>query len=100
MNCESVNNGSNNPAFKLQCQKKTFHASEKESDRVQKKRIEFWQKIRDIPAKDLVFLDESGVSLAILRIDARALKGHRAEETNRKKADATPRRRQAQGKAH
>ncbi|MEL6931453.1 MAG: IS630 family transposase, partial [Cyanobacteria bacterium J06600_6] len=59
-------------------QKKTLHAAEKESNRVQKKRIEFWQKIRDIPAKDLVFLDESGVNLAMLRIYARALKGHRA----------------------
>lgn len=43
------------------------------------KRVEFWQKVRDIPVDDLIFLDESGVNLAMLRIYARALKGHRAK---------------------
>ena len=46
--------------------------------RVQKKRVEFWLKIKDIPVEDLIFIDESGVNLAMLRIYARALKGRRA----------------------
>lgn len=45
---------------------------------MQKKRVEFWQKIRDVCAKDLIFLDESGVNLAMIRMYARALKGQRA----------------------
>lgn len=75
---KSLNNGTSNSSTELYCQKKTLHAAEKESERVQKKRVEFWQKIRDIPTEDLVFLDESGVNLAMLRIYARALKGRRA----------------------
>lgn len=55
------------------------------ADRVQKKRVEFWQKIRDIPVENLIFLDESGVNLAMLRIYARALKGHRARGTKPQK---------------
>ncbi len=34
--------------------------------------------IKNIPVEDLIFIDESGVNLAILRIYARALKGRRA----------------------
>ncbi|MEM6437199.1 MAG: IS630 family transposase [Cyanobacteria bacterium P01_D01_bin.115] len=58
--------------------KKTFHADEKESERVQLKRVEFWQLIRGILAKDLIFIDESGVNLALTRLQARAPKGQRA----------------------
>ena len=46
--------------------------------RVQKKRVEFWEQIRDIPVEDLIFIDESGVNLALIRLYARALKGERA----------------------
>ncbi len=42
------------------------------------KRVEFWLKIKDIPVEDLIFIDESGVNLAMSRIYARALRGHRA----------------------
>ena len=58
--------------------KKTLQAAEKYGDRVQSKRVEFWQKIRDIPTKDLIFIDESGVNLAMMRIYARAIVGQRA----------------------
>ena len=34
---------------------------EKDTERVQKLRIDFWAKIRDVPVKDLIFLDEAGV---------------------------------------
>lgn len=35
-------------------------------------------KIREIKVEDLIFIDESGVNLALLRLYARALKGKRA----------------------
>lgn len=40
-----------------------------------------WDKIRDIPVKDLVFLDEAGVNLALIRLYARAPRGKRARGT-------------------
>jgi transposase len=55
-----------------------MYAAEKTSDRVQKKRAEFREQVRDIPAEDLVFVDESGVNLAMVRLYARAIKGKRA----------------------
>ena len=55
-----------------------MHPNEKETERVQKLRVEFWEKIRDIPVEDLVFLDEAGVNLALMRLYARAPRGHRA----------------------
>lgn len=41
--------------------KKTLRPSEKDTGRVQKLRVEFWNKIRFIPVEDLVFIDESGL---------------------------------------
>ena len=74
--------------------KKTLHPDEKHTERVQKLRLAFWAKIRNIPIKDLVFLDEAGVklarslgeetspgslvNLALIRLYARAPRGHRA----------------------
>lgn len=42
-------------------------------------RYEFWQKIREVCFKDLIFIDESGVNLAMVRLYARSLKGSRAK---------------------
>ncbi len=47
---------------------KHSRAAEKRSERVQKARVEFWEKIRDIRAEDLIFIDESGVNLAMVRL--------------------------------
>jgi hypothetical protein len=58
--------------------KKTLYAAEKRSERVQKARVEFWDKIRDVRAQDLIFIDELGVNLAMVRLYRRALKGQRA----------------------
>lgn len=58
--------------------KKTLYAAEKESLKVQQKRFDFWQKVREVRVEDLIFIDESGVNLALLRLYARALKGKRA----------------------
>jgi transposase len=45
---------------------------------VQQQRVEFWQRIGGILAKDLIFIDESGINLALTRLFARAPKGKRA----------------------
>jgi transposase len=41
--------------------KKTLHATEKDTPRVQKMRVDYWQSIRDIDPENLVFIDESGI---------------------------------------
>ena len=38
---------------------------------MQKLRLDFWKQIREIPVEDLVFLDEAGVNLALIRLSAR-----------------------------
>ncbi|MGK7926675.1 MAG: transposase [Spirulina sp.] len=45
---------------------------------MQRQREEYWEKVRDIPAKKLIFIDETGTDLAMIRLDARARKGERA----------------------
>ncbi|CCQ70901.1 (R)-citramalate synthase [Crocosphaera watsonii WH 0402] len=45
---------------------------------MQLKRVDYWQKIKDIKIDNLIFIDESGVNLAMIRLYARALKGKRA----------------------
>jgi len=45
---------------------------------VQQQRVEFWQLIQGILAKDLIFIDESGINLALTRLCARSPKGQRA----------------------
>ena len=64
--------------IRLYIQKKTLYAAEKEKEFLQHKRVDFWLKIREIKVEDLIFIDESGVNLALLRLYARALKGKRA----------------------
>jgi hypothetical protein len=45
---------------------------------VQQQRFEFWQLITGILAKDLIFIDESGINLALTRLFARSPQGQRA----------------------
>jgi transposase len=52
---------------------------------VQKLRLEFWSTIRNVPVEDLIFLDEAGVNLALVRLYARALRGQRARGTRPQK---------------
>lgn len=40
--------------------------------------MNFWQQIRTILVQNLIFIDESGVNLAMTRLRARSLKGKRA----------------------
>ncbi|WP_027268942.1 IS630 family transposase [Leptolyngbya sp. PCC 6406] len=58
--------------------KKALHPSDKVSDRVQRLRGEYWDEIRDIRVEDLVFIDESGINLGLIRLFAWALQGRRA----------------------
>jgi len=59
--------------------KKTLFPSGKGTERVQIRRCEFWKTIKEISLKDLIFIDESGVNLARVRLYARSLKGERAK---------------------
>lgn len=45
---------------------------------MQSERVKFWQRVRGLLAQDLIFIDESGVDLALTRLRARAPKGRRA----------------------
>jgi len=48
---------------------------------VQQARRDYWDIVRDIPPEDLVFIDEAGTNLAMVRLFARAPKGQRAVGT-------------------
>lgn len=41
-------------------------------------RREYWETIREVRPEDLIFIDETGVNLMMVRLYARALKGERA----------------------
>lgn len=58
--------------------KKSLHASERETPRIQQARMDYWQTIREIEPENLVFIDEAGVNLAMIRLYARSLRGQRA----------------------
>lgn len=45
---------------------------------MQQLRLNYWQRIRDIAPEDLVFIDEAGANLAMIRLYARSLRGQRA----------------------
>jgi transposase len=58
--------------------KKSLHPTAKGSERVQGLRRDYWDEIRNIKVSDLIFIDESGVNLGLIRLFARALRGKRA----------------------
>ena len=58
--------------------KKTFYPDLKGTERVQRARVEFWQQVQTFLANDLIFIDESGVNLAMTRLRARSPEGKRA----------------------
>ena len=62
-----------------------MHADEKETERVQSLRVEFWLKINGIPTENLIFLDEAGANLSLIRHSARAKKGKRAHSSRPQK---------------
>jgi transposase len=66
------------PATRFTTQKKTLRASQATSERVQRLRAEYWTQVKEIDLKNLVFLDEMGVLLGLMRTHARAVPGARA----------------------
>ena len=62
----------------LTVKKKRFIRRKKQVNGCFRSRVEFWQVIRGILAKDLIFIDESGINLALTRLFARAPKGKRS----------------------
>jgi len=58
-------------------EKKTIRSSQADKESTKKKRIEYWEKIRESTPENLVFLDEMGVLLGIMRHIGRSKKGER-----------------------
>lgn len=59
------------------CQKKTVRSSQAGTEITQTKRLDYWDCIRDVLADDLVFVDEMGVLLGLMRGMGRSKKGDR-----------------------
>ena len=55
-----------------------MHATERDTERVQQLRVQYWQEIGEVKLEDLVFVDETGSNLGMTRRYARSLKGSRA----------------------
>jgi transposase len=65
------------PAPGLAPQKKSLHASERDTPRVQQARQDYRQKIAALDCRRLKFIDESSVNLAMTRLYGRAPAGQR-----------------------
>lgn len=55
----------------------TRRSSQAATERVQKLRCQYWEKIRDVEAENLVFIDETGILLGLTRTHARSCAGTR-----------------------
>jgi transposase len=64
--------------LKITFKKKTLFPSGKGSDRVQNLRVQGGPQVNKLKVEDLIFIDESGVNLAMVRLYAGGLKGSRA----------------------
>lgn len=64
---------------KISRKKKTYHASERDSPRVQKQRQEFQEKLASVDPEHLVFIDETGATTAMSRTYGRAPIGERVQ---------------------
>ena len=62
-------------------EKKSLHATERDTEANLKRREEFVAKIRSITPEHLIFLDESGVTTSMARLYARSLGGKRIHES-------------------
>ncbi len=76
--CLSSNDGTYCPKAQAHQEKKTLHATERDTARIQQLRVQYWQEIGAVKLADLVFVDETGSNLSMTRRYARALKGDRA----------------------
>jgi transposase len=64
---------------KISRKKKTYHASERDSPRVQKQREEFQEKLAAVDPEHLVFIDETGATTGMSRTYGRAPIGARVQ---------------------
>ncbi|MEH2162874.1 MAG: hypothetical protein V7K38_18065 [Nostoc sp.] len=62
----------------VNAKKKTLHSSQAVTERVQKLRCEYWEKVKEIDPDNIVFLDEMGVLLGLTTTNARSPHGTRA----------------------
>jgi transposase len=62
-------------------QKKSLHATERDTEANRQKREEFLAQLGQVSIKDLIYMDESGVSTQMTRIYARAPRGQRIHDT-------------------
>jgi hypothetical protein len=65
---------------RIKSKKKTWYSSQAATERVQKLRREYWEKLKDIEPKNLVFLDETGILLGCTRTHARSKPGTRISQ--------------------
>lgn len=62
-------------------EKKSLHASERDTEANRFKRQQFIERIRATPPERLIFLDESGVTTSMTRLRGRCLGGQRIHES-------------------
>jgi transposase len=63
---------------RLPAKKKTLHATERDTPRVQQERLKYGDKVAAVDVQRLKFVDEAGVNLALTRLYGRAPTGARA----------------------
>lgn len=63
---------------RLATKKKTLHAAERDTPRVQQARLTYGEQLAEVEIERLKFVDESGVNLALTRLYGRAPGGTRA----------------------
>ncbi len=68
-------------ADEFSAEKKSLHATERDTEANQKRRQEFLEKIQATPSEHLIYLDESGVTTQMTRRYGRALGGARNHES-------------------
>ena len=61
-------------------EKKSLHATERDTEANRRRREEFVERIRAIPPEHLIFLDESGVTTSMTRLYGRCVDGRRIHE--------------------
>ena len=62
---------------KTNAKKKTLRSSQAKTERVQRLRVEYWEKVKLIDPSNLVFIDEMGVLQGLTRTHARSEVGSR-----------------------
>lgn len=67
-------------ALEIASKKKSLHASERDSERVQQARTNYQELIIELVLERLKFIDEAGINLALTRLFGRARPGERVRE--------------------